>query len=243
MIPSPSARLVLAALAVTASLASGCKKHEDPMSIPLQGGQPPPQETSAPAPDVRDAPTITAALAEARAKMGDGPAPSEGALLFAAWADRSLDWADVDRPSETTTARVLERPSDARGKRLCESGEIAEIGDFDAQGTKVHAGRLVVGQATLHFLAVRSVGTLAPKAHARLCGVVTGIVEAPKEQGGPMVQVVGLFELPENRRALGGGGAATPGYTGHTGPAATTSAAAEPSGAPKRGPRTISSTL
>jgi hypothetical protein len=230
----------LGALTMVATLTTGCKKHEDPIAVPVDA---PPPTTPAVArePDVRGAATLSAALDEARAKMGDGPAPSEGALLLAAWADRALDWADVDRQSETSAARVLERPSSERGKRLCASGEIAEIADFDASGTKVHAGRLVADPTTtLHFLAVRSVGTLAPRGRARVCGIVTGVIEPNDGKGSPMVQLVGLFDLADNRRSLDAKAPAA--YAPRATPAPTASAAADP-GTPKRTVRTISSSL
>ena len=227
--------LAFAAAAALVLAAAGCKSNkEDPIAIPLQA--PPRQEAPAPTGDVLSAPTLSSAVEAARAKMTGDKTPSEGGLLLAQWGASNLSWEDVDLPRpESSLALVAER-----GKRLCERGVIFEI-HAELVG-KVWRGALTRDGRTLRFLAVRGVGSLAPRAQGRFCGVVTGQYEF---LGKKVVEVVGMFDLPDNRRpplpttpsaAIGdgprpGGRGAKPG----------TSAAA--TGSPAASGRSISSSL
>ena len=91
-----------------------------------------------------------------------------------------------------------------RGKRLCESGTITEFKNDEIHGSKVAIGILSRNNVDLfQFIAVRSTGALAEKSQARFCGVFTGHVERTIATGGTAhaVQVVGLFDVPENKKS------------------------------------------
>jgi len=54
-----------------------------------------------------------------------------------------------------------------------------------------------------HFDAVGSTGTLVGTNYARICGVITGLYDYSNSAGGTghAVQIVGMFDLPENKTA------------------------------------------
>jgi len=151
--------------------------------------------------------TATLAFAEFRGSMIDAYGEdSKGAEQFASWGALNMEWSDVFvAPDETTFARVQKDPSEERGLRMCSSGDIIEI----------HAGRTMTGGQIARgllnsdaghlyrFIAVKSSGDLGERSRATLCGFVVGTYDYPNSGGGTghAVAVVGMFDLPENRRS------------------------------------------
>jgi hypothetical protein len=193
-------RIGLLALAFAAS--SGCKKKEEPMSVPLD--QPSATPEAPKAAESISATSLTRAIELSRGKMQDGPDLSDGAKLLIAWSQQGMAWEDVDLKSpETTLIRADSDTRGERGKRLCESGTISELKDADLPGGWVKVGILARnGQELLQMIAVRNPGTLAVKSAVRFCGVVTARVDRPGADGGAghVIQVVGMFDIADNHR-------------------------------------------
>ena len=130
-------------------------------------------------------------------KMDDGTA------LLALWAAKNLQWRDVAvAKNETTFAAAMKDPDEARGKRLCVSGSLVQIEVEKTKMGKVFSGLLHDYSGHLYnFSAVRSTGDLVARSQARLCGVVTGKYDYANSGGGMghAINVVGVFDLPENR--------------------------------------------
>jgi hypothetical protein len=150
-----------------------------------------------------------------------------GALLLTAWAIPNMKWTDVAAAKDETSYALARKDSDeARGKRLCASGSLIQIEKQKTDIGKFFDGLLTTYSGNLfHFLAVGSTGTLVQNSNARFCGVVTGLYGYANSGGGVghAVQIVGMFDLPENKavakaataapspngqdkRAVGGGG-------------------------------------
>jgi len=130
---------------------------------------------------------------------------SDGAIILAAWASRNMKWTDVAvTKDETSFALVRKDSEDARGKRLCTSGQIIqiEVYKFESGDRPVSVGLLMSGAGNLYnFVAAGSSGTLVEQSWARFCGVVTGKYDYANSAGGTghAVSIVGMFDLPENR--------------------------------------------
>jgi hypothetical protein len=130
---------------------------------------------------------------------------SDGAIILAAWASRNMKWTDVAvTRDETSFALVRKDSDDARGKRLCTSGQIIqiEVHKFESGDRPVSVGLLMSGAGNLYnFIAAGSSGTLVEQSWARFCGVVTGKYDYANSAGGTghAVSIVGMFDLPENR--------------------------------------------
>ena len=166
---------------------------------------PAPPPPSAPAPPssatILSAPSFSHAVELALPMIAEGgKASREGTALLASWADQYLAWETIDLPKPETTLSLAARDlQPERGKRLCESGEITEI--FD-EG-KAYTGLLLKQRfEVIAFIAVRSVGKLEAKRRARFCGVVTGrhASAGPEAGSAQAVQVIGMFDVPENKK-------------------------------------------
>jgi hypothetical protein len=181
----------------------GCSsKKEAPIDIPYTA--PTAVEPPAKSDDVLSATTLATAIDRSRSKLANGGrAPSEGAKLLADWAATHLAWEEIDlaRP-ETSLALAARAPEAEIGKRLCEQGEVLEIRSTTDGGRSL--GLMTKDQKFIYFLAVRGAGALAPRSSARLCGVVTGKAEHSGADGKTVsvIEVVGMFDLPDNRRPL-----------------------------------------
>lgn len=129
--------------------------------------------------------------------------PSPGAAIFALWAWKRGKWADFGVKDETTFAKVLKDSDEERGKRYCASGSIIEITAEKFDGGKLDVGLLMDDSMRLfHFLSAGSSGSLVKDSPARFCGVVTGKYDYHNSAGGTghAIELVGMFDLPENRR-------------------------------------------
>jgi hypothetical protein len=108
--------------------------------------------------------------------------------LVARYAVAKLRFAEVDA-TETTLALVEKDFKAELGKRMCATGEIRRIERADMDNRKVFVGELMTKeQDRVTFLAVGTTGDLVKRSTARFCGVVTD-----------KLQLVGMFDLPENR--------------------------------------------
>lgn len=149
--------------------------------------------------------TLAEAIEEAKPLMSDEfNKTSDGALLFALWAVQKMAWVDAAPPKdETTIALVMKDPDEARGKRLCAPGSLIEIQIQKTELGKMFEGLLRTGAYNIvRFIAVGSTGSLVKSSPARFCGVVIGKWDYTNSGGGTghAVQVVGMFDLPENKK-------------------------------------------
>jgi hypothetical protein len=125
------------------------------------------------------------------------------AQRFAVWSAGKLLWGELQLVEETTRAKVMKDPSAERGKRLCASGTIGEIKTDRSVVTPLYIGGLVTpAMNVVRFIAAGSSGDLVENTAARICGIVTGTQAYSNSIGGTThaVHVVGLFDLPENRK-------------------------------------------
>jgi hypothetical protein len=218
--------LVTSGLSILLSMTLARCKDPPPDPIVVEAPPPPPAPAPPSSATILSAPSFSHAVELALPMIAEGgKASREGTTLLAAWADQYLAWETIDLPKpETTLALAARDLLPERGKRLCESGEITEI--FD-EG-KVYTGLLVKQRfEVIAFIAVRSVGKLEAKRRARFCGVVTGrhASAGPEAGSAQAVQVIGMFDLPENKKppanpgALPSSGAApSPGTPAAPGP-------------------------
>lgn len=129
---------------------------------------------------------------------------SAGAAGLALWASKNLTWADLQSVPETKRSMVMKDPEAERGKRLCSTGTINEIQVDRSGGAPVYIGGMMTpGYDSVRFMAVGSTGALVENSGARLCGIVAGRFSYSNAGGGTThaVQVVGMFDLPENKKA------------------------------------------
>ena len=100
----------------------------------------------------------------------------------------TLLWTDVQHGGETTPALVAKDPARERGRKLCVSGAVDAIKAATVEARKVHVGTLFTAAGdSVPFIALGSARSIARRAPARFCGIAHG------------KQIVGLFDLPENR--------------------------------------------
>lgn len=195
--------------------ASGCQRPGSttaaPPSSPATGGgadapEPaPPPETSI-EDRIREKESLAEALAVAAPLMSDTTDElSDGGILLSKWAMTRLEWSDVAVSRNETSHALVQKDSDeARGKRMCVRGMIIQIAVQKTPFGKAYVGLMFSSsQDIFHFIAVGSTGELVSQSRARLCGVVTGKYQYSNSGGGTghAVAVVGMFDLPENRRS------------------------------------------
>jgi len=149
--------------------------------------------------------TMADALVIASPLMIDRPNDSSvGTALFAVWSMHNLHWRDVAvRQDETSFARVQKDVDAERMKRLCVSGSIVQIDTQKTQLGPIYMGLMMNDAVNLfHFNAVHSTGDLVQQSPARFCGVVTGKYDYENSAGGTghAIDMVGIFDLPENRK-------------------------------------------
>lgn len=149
--------------------------------------------------------TLDAALELAKPHMDEVFGhDSPGALMLSVWAMGHVAWADVGvAKDETSFALVQKDPDEARGKRLCATGSIVQIQLAKTEYGKMYEGLLhTYGGNLVRFLAAGSSGELVESSEARMCGVVTGKYDYSNSGGGTghAIEVVGMFDLPANRK-------------------------------------------
>jgi hypothetical protein len=157
-----------------------------------------------PADRLRDSTSLTEALGVLRPIFKDTTnEPDPAAYLLALWGTSHLDWKAIVGLGETTHSKVMKDPEAERGKRICTSGSIVEIAVDRSAKTPLYAGGLITAAMNVYrFIALRSTGELVARSPARFCGIVTGRESYSNSGGGVThaVKVVGMFDLPENRK-------------------------------------------
>jgi hypothetical protein len=134
-----------------------------------------------------------------------------GVFFGLAWATMRYPWSELAALPETSFGKFKKDPSAERGKRLCATGLVGEITDATAGGTvgdlparSLYGGKMAEGTNVITFYAVGSTGGIVQGNTARFCGVATGIYSFPNSLGTTTHSVLasGMFDLPENRKAL-----------------------------------------
>lgn len=151
------------------------------------------------------APTLAAAIVITKPQMSDErDKSSAGAIQLGIWAMKRMVWSDVGvTKAETRLALVHKDSDEERGKRMCIGGSIIQIEVEKTSFGKLNEGLLMDDSVELvHFIAVGTSGTLVKGSPARFCGVVTGLYDYENSAGGVghAVDLVGMFDIPENRK-------------------------------------------
>ncbi|HKQ71898.1 MAG TPA: hypothetical protein VJT73_21285 [Polyangiaceae bacterium] len=190
--------------AVTTVALSGCQAAEKqaeaaPAPVVLAPPRAPtPEET------ITSKTTLSDALAIAKPLMIDVPdQESRGTRLLGQWANERMAWSDAKPARDETSVTLVRRKRDTeRGKRMCQLGKIIQLEHF-GDAKNAHGILMTPADELVSFLAVGSTGNLSPHRFAQFCGVVTGL-QTYTNRGGSLsraVQLVGMFDLPENRSA------------------------------------------
>ncbi len=191
--------LCVAAACTESSQAAQSPKASSPSStaVPVAAEETPLEKSS-------KLPNFEAAREFAKPFMTDvSNETSEGTRIFGAWALGHLKLSDVlVAKDETTFALVQKDPDEERGKRVCYGGTIVQIEVVKTPQGKGYEGILINQRRDLfRFLVAGSTGALVGQSWGRVCGIVIGKYEYSNSGGGTghAIQVVGMFDLPENR--------------------------------------------
>lgn len=150
-----------------------------------------------------DQPTFAAALVYARPKVVDYEY-GLGQALLTGWAAVHLRWADIEVGAPETSFPLVKKDPDAeRGKRLCADVTVLDIAATGTGLGKRYTGLMISRSfptVPYAFTAVRSTGDIVEHSAARFCGYVLAL-HRYKSNDGPRegLQVLGMFDLPENR--------------------------------------------
>lgn len=176
---------------------------------PTEPEKPEPIEVKLPSPTERlaSATTLAQAIGAARQAMSDEEMTlSPGAAMLAGWSAQRLTWADLQTIPETKRSLIMKDPEAERGKRLCASGTVVEIHAERTAGSVFYNGGLMTASGdVVRYIAVGSSGELVANSVARICGIVIGTFSYGNSGGGVThaAQIVGMFDLPENRKGAG----------------------------------------
>lgn len=151
--------------------------------------------------------TLDAAIELFKPSMDDHvDKTSDGTMMLVTWCAEHLRWSEFKRKDrhEVKPAKVRKDVERERGIMLCSpTGRIIQIkreqtGDHPA----IYTGLFRAAGELIHFYAVGSTGDLVERDAAKLCGVVTGVFDYHNSMGGigHAIELVGMFDLPENRR-------------------------------------------
>lgn len=152
---------------------------------------------------VLDQPTFAAALAYTRPVVVDYDY-GNGQFLLTVWAIPHLRWADIEVGAPETSFPLVKKDPDAeRGKRLCADVTVLDIAATGTGLGKRYTGLMISRSfptVPYAFTAVRSTGDIVERSAARFCGYVLAL-HRYKSNDGPRegLQVLGMFDLPENR--------------------------------------------
>lgn len=151
-------------------------------------------------------PDLPRAIAIARPAMTDEQGKlSQGAALLAMWgAVKSLKVGQVRSLPESSFASVMKDSDEERGRHLCTRGNIIEIRAERTPHGKLYEGGMFMGWGysnVARFIALGSTRGINQGSRAQFCGVVIGRFSYANSAGGAThaVQLVGLFDIPENR--------------------------------------------
>lgn len=153
---------------------------------------------------VRAAKTLAETIAAAKPFMRDEfGETSLGTHAMATWSAEHLAWTDVAVAKDETSYALARKDIDReRGKRVCVPGRLIEIAAAKVE-PRYYTGLMQSSLGNLfHFYAVRDTDDLVGGDIARFCGVVTGLFSYRNSGGGVghAVEVVGMFDLPSNRK-------------------------------------------
>ena len=129
---------------------------------------------------------------------------SPGAIALAKWAAAApMTWKQLREIASTRRAKVMKDPDAERGRLICAVGPIIEIQVHHSAIGDIAEGGLMDGNGNFYrFLNVGSSGDLVERSQASVCGVTIGKMSYSNSMGGTAhaVQLVGMFDLAENRR-------------------------------------------
>lgn len=112
-------------------------------------------------------------------------------------------WAELNAMQDFSRKDVVKDISLYRGEKLCNRGSIIQILTDRSAGKPVYYGVLDVGVLNLNrFVAVGSSAGIVEGSAARFCGIIIGTHNYSNSLGGMIdaVEVVGLFDIPQNSR-------------------------------------------
>jgi len=160
--------------------------------------EPPGANPASVSPD-EDPPTLAGAVRKAAEHTRhDVEATSSRSLVLAGWANRHLEWKDVEVKSDETSVELVKRDVDGQlGKRMCVTGKIVSLNLVRTDSARSASGVLVTASgAPFAYTAARATGSnVQQNQQARLCGVVTGLNPSESDLGPPgAVVLVGMFE-------------------------------------------------
>lgn len=205
-------KIVVGVLLAFACSLGGCcgKKTEKPTPEPSKpaANVPAPTPTPPPPPDpkteMRAKDTLPEAIAYAKPLMEDTRNDlDKGTVLLVDWLARKPSWGAINALPETSVAKVLKDSDAERGKRICAGGTVVQIASDKIDGKKIFNGTFMTGDVKyIAYFAVASTGSLVERSPGKFCGVVTGTHSYSNTGGGTThaIRVVGMFDLPENRK-------------------------------------------
>jgi len=129
---------------------------------------------------------------------------SAGAAAFALWSARHLTWEALNSVPATKLKMAMKDSDEVRGKRICVRGEIVEIQAEKTDDGKIYNGAMATRNFDfVRFSAAGTTGELVEDSRARFCGIFTGLFSYSNVSGGQTrsIFLVGMFDLPENRRS------------------------------------------
>lgn len=153
---------------------------------------------------IKAAPTLHAAMQAARPLFIDhSNMDSIGSIEILDWLAAHGRWSDIGVDVDETNFVMVQKDVDSEiGHRLCVGGTVVEITKDQLGANRTWKGEIVAYSGNIfRFLGARSSGQVVAQGDARFCGVVTGLYDYSNSGGGVThaVEVVGMFDLPENR--------------------------------------------
>lgn len=150
--------------------------------------------------------TLPQAIEFAKPHMEDiqGEGVSKGTGILAFWASTNLKWAELIELPSSKHGLIMKDSAAQLGKRLCVKGRVIEIARDKTVEQPLFTGGMFDGTGRIYrFVAVGSTGDIVGNTQAGFCGIVTGQQHYLNSAGGVAhaVQLVGLFDLPENKPA------------------------------------------
>jgi hypothetical protein len=147
------------------------------------------------------APDVTTALGFASSYRGFAGQDEEepATSLFREWSTRHLHWSDVSS-SKTTPAKVFKDTTSEFGKPYCGRGYIVQLSKTNY--SDYFEALISAGSDIVHLSAVGDTGELVQGMDGGFCGIVTGTYTYSNTGGGTThaIDVVGMFDLPSNRK-------------------------------------------
>jgi len=128
---------------------------------------------------------------------------TKGAAILAVWGATNMSWKDLQAIPLGKYGLVMKDSASQMGKRLCVNGQVIEIQLDSTVSQKIYLGGMFADSGNLYrFIAVGSTGEIVANSRANFCGIVTGQQHYENSMGGVAhaVHLVGMFDLPENKK-------------------------------------------